>query len=248
MIQSAKGNKSTGVIIRSEKVSENEYHNVAISTNHGITTKELAVYVPNYVNWSEIGKIKMYPGIAYYQHPYIDLGVIFFITEKKMPEAELGFDEKIYIGSKITRVGCGLGASPRLEKGTITGLNEVLNNKEAKRTYRMGIYTLPGDSGGPVYHNYRIVGWTQSIRQTQNRNLPIGDIHYSFANAIRLKDLCSIARKENLKFLIDKKEPLPKFGFFKLKIDFLDQDSKIIPDNPWIGGNYETNLREKNAK
>lgn len=222
---------STGVVVRSEKIEDDKYHNVAITTAHGMKNK-VVVNVYKYKNWSEMDHTEKFPGSMYYVNPNADLCVIIFITKNKLPTADLGLEEKLYFKSKILRVGCGLSDAPRIEEGIITGINM----KWGKNTvHRMSIYTLPGDSGGPIFHNYKIIGFTQSIRTT--RASPwTKTLHYHYAVAVRIKDLYVMKKLEKggIDFLTDKKEPLPVISYFKLKTDFLNQKQRAIPTNPWI--------------
>jgi hypothetical protein len=225
---------STGTIIRSEKIEDGKYHNVAITTAHGLEDK-LIVNVPSYKDWSEISGTTMFPGLMYYVNKDADLAIVVFISRKVMPTADLGFKEKIYLGNKIMRIGCGLGDSPRLEFGTISGIS-LRSGVGTNKIHRMSIYTLPGDSGGAVYHNYKIVGFTQSIRSGQQTNPFVSaEKYYNYAMAIRLADLSRViaSEKGGLDF-VRTKEKLPVFTYFKLKIEYLNQDQRAIPANPWI--------------
>lgn len=221
---------STGAIIRSEKIKNREYHNVVITTAHGFIGSKFVIEVFNYVNWSEIENISIYTGSVYYIESSIDLLVIIFISDRKMPTVELGFREKLFIGNKIIRVGCGLGDSPRLEEGIITSV-KIEEWFACKGLIRMSVYTLFGDSGGPVFHNYKLVGFTKAIRK--GRNLKE---YYHYALAITLDSLSKLVKNEEdrLDFVLDTSEKLPVFEFFKLKIDTLGKNLSPIPANPWI--------------
>ena len=230
MITNANGSgSSTGTIIRSEKMKDGKYHNVAITTAHGLINKVM-VTLPNYENWSEIGEVIRYPAVLYYTNKKVDLAVVIFVSEKHLYTADFGFKEKIYIGNKILRVGCGLGDAPRLEEGVITGVNmpSIANTM----VYRMSIYTLPGDSGGSVYNeDYLIIGFTQSIRSDHFAN---GLKYYNYTMAVRIASLEEMIKTEKGGLDFIKEGNLPTFGYFKLKIDFLTQDQRAIPASIWI--------------
>lgn len=236
LVTNGSGNgSSTGTIIRSEKIKDNKFHNVAITTAHGLESN-LVVSVATYKNWSEIEKTTLYPALMCYANEGADIAVVIFVSTKVMPIAEFGFKEKIFTGNKITRVGCGLGDSPRLEFGTISGMNVESDRGPEKKVNRMSIYTLPGDSGGSVFHNYKIVGLTQSIRTSP----PIspfapGERYYQYAMSIRLKDILLVveAEKGGIDFVTTDEE-LPVFIYFKLKIEYLSKNQRAIPVSPWI--------------
>ena len=226
---------STGTIIRSEKIEDGKYHNVAITTAHGLESK-LVVSVATYKNWSEIDSTRLYPASICYVNEEADIAVVLFISRNLMPTAEFGFKEKIFTGNKIMRVGCGLGDAPRLEFGTISGINMQSYRGVENKVNRMSIHTLPGDSGGAVFHNYKIVGLTQSIRSSPQTNPFVpGEKYYHYAMSIRLRDLLLIveAEKGGIDF-VTTKEKLPVFLYFKLKIEYLSKNQRAIPVNPWI--------------
>jgi len=226
---------STGTIIRSEKIKDGKYHNVVITTAHGLIDK-LVISLPSYSNWSEITGTTRFPASMYYVNEEADLALAIFMSTKAMPTADFGFKEKIFIGSKISRIGCGLGDAPRLEEGIISGISMRSARGIENKVHRMSIHTLPGDSGGAVYHNYKIVGFTQSIRSGQQTNPFVSaEKYYHYAMAVRIRDLELViaSEKGGLDF-IKLNEKLPVFGYFKLKIEYLSQGQRAIPACPWI--------------
>ena len=225
----------SGAILRSEKISDSKYHNVVVSTSHGVSSRTLIVSVASYINWSEIVKTTVYPAIVYYDNPNADLCVSIFASDRKMSTVDLATEEKLYIGNKVIRVGCGLGDSPRLEEGILTAINMRSFRGRGRKVHRMSIYTLPGDSGGPVFEDYKLIGWTQSIRSIST-NPFIENTFYRYALAIRAKDLFSMVTiaEGGLDFLTNKQEPLPILWYFKLKTAYLSEEQRVIPAHPWI--------------
>jgi len=141
----------SGVIVRSDKVGS-EYVNVVITCKHVADELiEPMIRVMAYKNWSEFdnAKSKSYPASVYMAHPRYDLALMIFLSDKKMPVAEIEIDKPIYIGDKITSFGCALRHSPRLEPGQISGVT--------KGTLRSNIMSVPGDSGGPVFRDYKLI-------------------------------------------------------------------------------------------
>ena len=229
---SDRSGSSTGTIIRSEKIEDGKYHNVVITTAHGLKEK-VVVHVPSYENWSELVGTTMHPALMYYINPKADLAIAIFVSSKLMPTADFGFEEKIYIGNKISRIGCGLGDAPRLEEGILTGISMPSMHKG--KVHRMSIHTLPGDSGGAVFHNYKIIGFTQSIRSLPPSN-PFVDAEkiYNYAMAVRLQDLESTMMVEKGGIDFVKEGKLPVFAYFRLKTEFLIQGQRAIPSCLWI--------------
>jgi len=176
----------SGVIVRCDKVKDGLYKNVFVTCAHVALAapEDYEVKVYKYKDWSDIESTERIPCEFTFHDPDVDLSVGVFLTTRPMPVAEIDFDTKLYIGSKILRIGCGLGGDPRLDDGKVTqprvkvkGLGEVM---------RTNVHTLPGDSGAPLYHKYRVVGIAQAIRRAGFQVIP----NYSFYIPIsRLKDL-----------------------------------------------------------
>lgn len=94
-----------------------------------------------------------------------------------MPVADINVKEKLYIGNKVMKIGCGLGEEMRIDYGCITSLD----SKIMKGRWRTSIFCVPGDSGGPVFHKNKVVGIVQAIRYMNTEEhvrTPIPHISY----------------------------------------------------------------------
>jgi len=232
MISNAQGSgSSTGTIVRSEEMDDGTYHNVVITTAHGLNT-ELIVASPHYKNWSELEGGQLFPATIYYTNSNADIAIIIFMSGRPMHVADFGFEEKIYIGNKVVRIGCGLADAPRLEEGIITGINLPSARGVENKIHRMSIHTLPGDSGGSLHHNYKIIGLTQSIRTVPGNHGPQPIYHYSMA--VRLRDIELVLASEAGGLDFVKEGDLPVFGYFLLSIKHLTQGQQVIPASPWL--------------
>ncbi len=80
-----------------------------------------------------------------------------------MPTAELDMDTHLYIGTDVLRFGCGIGDEPRLDYGKITSVRSMPKRNELTML-RTSVVTHPGDSGGGLFHDYKVVGVIVSIR------------------------------------------------------------------------------------
>jgi S1-C subfamily serine protease len=203
----------SGVIVRSEKVDD-VYHNVALSIAHVFAEKSIChkVKIWKYKDWSTIDGCDEYDCFIYQKDEKKDLAIIFFVSPHKLPEAELDVSPKLYIGSKIFRLGAGLGDEIRLDYGRITTLNAKLPDMMFD-LYRTSVYSVLGDSGGPVFHEYKVVGLVQSIRATRIGPFPVAVFGISYAvPTYRLKkwnkELDNI-----IGFVYDKNEDLPVSPF-----------------------------------
>ena len=129
---------------------------------------EYGVKVGVYENWSLIKEIKTYPcHVIHVEYGTSkDTALVTFQTDKKMPVAEINVNPKLYIGNEVCRVGCGLKEPFRIDFGRITSLSNSVGRPIAhtRNLHRTSIMTMPGDSGGPVYHENKLFGITQMIR------------------------------------------------------------------------------------
>lgn len=91
-------------------------------------------------------------------------------------------DAKLYIGNDVIKVGCGLSEPFRIDYGKITSIDKSIGNT-IKGSYRISAMTIMGDSGGPVYHENKLVGLSQAIRYAPASspipiNIPVCQIAY----------------------------------------------------------------------
>ena len=154
----------SGFIVKSKKISENLYHNVVITCGHVVRSGgEFIVKVPIYKDWSNLVGYKKYSSSVYIYSIEKDIAVVLFATKEKMPIVELDFDSKLYIGTDVFRIGYGLGDQSRIDYGKITS-TKITVAKLFRNVIRLSIFTVPGDSGGPVFHNYKVIALVQGIR------------------------------------------------------------------------------------
>ena len=127
-----------------------------------------------------------------------------------MPTATIDFSTNYYIGNKVSRIGCGSLDLPRLDRGTITTISTRVFNPYI----RTSIYTVAGDSGSPLFHNYKIIGVVRAIRIYR------GELFQKISYAAPITQLKKWSEENDnfLKFSWDKKTELPKMPYLKLKI------------------------------
>tara|TARA_Y100000034_G_scaffold129820_2_gene187011 strand:- start:505 stop:1419 length:915 start_codon:yes stop_codon:yes gene_type:complete len=182
----------TGVILRSEKIGD-DYWNTAITAAHvvaqhgvinpfgiahGNAKMEIKrnVKVAIYKDWSTFVKYEQYPVHVYKAQNRTDLAILIFRTQRKMHTADVDCESKLFIGTEVMRVGCGLGDQPRIDFGRVTSLNPTFEAVKNKGRTRLSIHTVPGDSGGGIFHNYKLKGIMSSIRALGR--LPVFEISY----------------------------------------------------------------------
>ena len=179
----------TGVIIKSVKQKDDTYLNLVATCAHIIKKTpaefepqeenklpkmikppryEYLVAVGKYKDWSRLVGADNYQCTVHAVDEAKDVALLTFVSKDQLYVAELDFHPKLYISNKICHIGCGMGDPFRLDFGRITALDGGIGElPEMKNTYRTSIPTIPGDSGGPVFHKYKLIGITQAVRTIQ---------------------------------------------------------------------------------
>jgi S1-C subfamily serine protease len=214
MITSSRGTQGTGVVIRSDKIRDDLYHNVVLSCKHILPDQstKLSVLTVNYKNWSEVAGVRAYPARIYAQNDEHDLSIIIFSSKTEMPVAKLNLTPTLYIGNEVFRIGCGFQNEPRLDYGKVTSLNAVVAGK--KGLIRTSVFTIGGDSGSAVYENNQIVGIMICIFKGED-SAKVNDISFFVPITVLAK------WDEELNGTIGfayKKEPLPVMEYFFLEL------------------------------
>lgn len=209
----------TGVIVRSEKIKE-EYVNVVLSCSH-ITSKnaKYGTRVWIYKDWSTLSKTENYRCMLYANCAERDISVFIFTSKNAMPCASIDLSSKLYMGSDVYAIGCGGEEQPRLGYGKITSPNIKLPSSK-HHVYRSSIYVIPGDSGGPIFHEYKVVGIAQAIKsQLIGESMhPLPGISY----VIPISKFEEVDVSGDWKFAYDQKAKIPK-----LYLEFFKLDNKL---------------------
>lgn len=191
----SKDRMGSGVIIKSVYVEEHkQWLNTVLSSAHVLvpdqmifdfdtfTFKEIKtppykIKIVKYKDWSHIEKTEEFDCHIRRRDYGKDICVLNFWTKEEMPIAELNLDEKLYIGNDLMRIGAGLGDEIRVDYGRITGFNSKIQSD----CIRTSVQCVPGDSGGPVFHNYKLIGIVKSIRYMATEEkvrVPVHGISY----------------------------------------------------------------------
>ena len=223
----------SGTIVRSVKCRNSEqYHNAVLTCGHLFQENvKRHVKVARYSDWSKLEGYDTYPCKLYRLSSDKDLGVVVFSSSKKMPCADIDFESKLYIGSDIFRIGCGAGDQMRLDFGKITSVNGSVG--AIKNTYRMSIFTVPGDSGSAVFHKYKVVAITQAIRSVRMgwSQFPCFSISYSIPVS-RFKKW-NEELNNTLAFVYDSKREMPIMWDTFLDFESAKMNRRIVPKTIW---------------
>jgi hypothetical protein len=202
-----KSGYGSGIIVRSDMVSEGLYKNVFLTCGHVADEKIVDYEVRQYIyeDWSDLKTIKSYPAVFHAVNMELDLAVGVFYSSEKMPTAEMDFYPKMYIGTDVFRIGFGFQDDPRLDYGKLTW-----HKKNTGRSYyRTSIMTGPGDSGSALFHDYKVVGIIVTIRLL--RGVPVFGISYAVP-LYSYKDW-NYEKNNFLDFVWDQNKELPKLQF-----------------------------------
>ncbi len=238
------GSTGSGVIVKSIKIG-GSYHNVMFTCNHVIRTSAIAamiklrlggerfvpkfkiwIRVAKYKKWSVFDGYKRYIGTVYAGSTSKDIAIVMFRSDKKMHTADISFKHKLYLGTNIYKVGCGLGDQPRLDYGKITSLNPNVGMSDS---IRISAPTIAGDSGGPVFHKYKLIGLAYAVRQYRNAAV----FHMGYFRSVKDYKIWSKKSNNNLSFLYTD-DKLPSIPFAKLKVvDDYKANRDWWPDSIW---------------
>ena len=203
----------SGVIVRSIE-QDGAFCNVVISSAH-IFENDYRLHKSNYIiKLPVINKRKI---LFYQEKPcYIhsinaeqDLSILIFYTSEKIKCAKIDFDKKVDIDDEIMKMGYGLEDDLRIDYGNITQLNAKLY--QYNNLYRTSAFAIFGDSGGPVYLDFKLIAITQGIKNYKGS--PIYNISY----------ICPIGslklwnQKEDIDFCYENKE-LPKIPKYLIEL------------------------------
>ena len=209
------GVSGSAVIVRSEKINS-IYYNVAITSAH-LTSDDKRLNLSGYeikMPIFEKSKILYYekrPCFIYEVNEECDLAIIIFSSFRRLECSDIDFFQNLEIDDRIMKIGYGLGDDLRIDRGDITSVCTSLNDK--KNLYRMNAFTVFGDSGGPVFYNYRLVGITCGIRSSGLFN----NI-YNISYACPISDLKNWKEKlNNIEFAYDYSKKIPKIPIYFLE-------------------------------
>lgn len=213
------GGHGSGVVVKSQKTKDG-YLNIALTCAHVVKTAGAefnVMFVSKYKNWSHVGGIGTSKCYTYALNKEDDIAIVLFYTNKKMSTAKISFNEKLYLGNKVYGVGCGLMQSPRIDYGVITGVSVEGGNIRSSMT------CIPGDSGGPVYHNYVLIGLKRAIYTIRVRGESHPIFNISLITPMTSLKKWSESKNNELNFVYDKYLDVPKLVEINFKYKVIKQ-------------------------
>jgi len=218
-VEGMNGTVGSGVILRSENVN-GEYHNVALTCAH-VVEKNYS-YIINrrsYVNWSTPNKRESYACIVHDVNAETDMALLLFKSKERLPVVDVDMNPDVYIGNDVFKFGSGQTDEPRLDIGKITSLKN-------RNKIRTSIQTIRGDSGSPVFFDYKMIGVATSIDTTNDPAQKQLIFHISYVSPI-------VNLKKFATFSYDKNVAIPKMPFLFMEFHNLKINKNIMPITPW---------------
>lgn len=185
----------SGVIVKSVKCAE-KYENYVFTCAHSLfpvpriisanekldapEVYDVQIKTGVYEDWSKLVGYKRHGCEIMHIDRERDIALIKFYSYEKNFVADIQLGMKTYIGNQILKIGCGINDSFRLDYGQITAVKDSFSNT-IYGTYRINAPTIMGDSGGPVYHENKLLGLTKAVRLfkfDEEQNLPVFHISY----------------------------------------------------------------------
>lgn len=239
----------TGVIVRSEKMSDEQYRNVVVSCAHCFQHRGFyRIGVPKFEEWSTFKGYDYYKAYVYSIDKQKDLAVILFESKKPVHVAELDFESRLYIGSDLMHVGCGMGDEHRVDFGKVTSVRSKIPGSPITDAIRTSVYSIPGDSGGPVFHKNKVIGITQAIRgksdevlggpHRQRTNMYYNITYSGISYCIPIARLKTWDEELNnaLGFMYKSNQKVPVIPFFIMEWGEAEIENKMMPSNRWTEG------------
>ena len=186
----------TGVVVKSKKEGD-KFTNHVLTVAHVLVPSMVIVNqdqqqfvieashkirIGKYKDWSKYEGYDEFTAEIVFFNQAEDIAMLRFQSDSEMPVATIYKDPEIYIGNDVVRIGCGVGEPFRTDWGKVNSLKESQDKviHAMRGTIRITANTLPGDSGGPVFYEYKIIGVAQAIRQVEGKvqNNPVFHMAY----------------------------------------------------------------------
>jgi hypothetical protein len=163
----------SGVIVQS-KWNGHEYENIVFSVYHVSKNNGDYLYTISVPNYNEKFQFKSWSGyfFAVSRGDHLkDISVLKFISDRELPHTQIDWDFHLKVNDTITKVGCGNTEEPHTNFGVVKSLNanikektDLYGNYLRKDLMITNAGAIPGDSGGGIYHNNKLVGLTVAMR------------------------------------------------------------------------------------
>lgn len=166
---------ASGFIVKSIPITDGKlagsFLNCVVTAAHNVenVTTTISLHVGKYENWSTLVGFEKYEALVYAVNKRMDLAVLVFKSERRLPCCQLDLSESPFFGTQVFKIGYGLGDDIRIDFGNVTSV-ETKQPEKLRGFLRSNCYTIFGDSGGPLFYRdgYRVVGVTSSIRGSEN--------------------------------------------------------------------------------
>jgi S1-C subfamily serine protease len=203
MIQSAdKTATGTGFIVQSKEINKDLYFNTIFSVEHIFMKPMYANILNNEDGFIDVKESRALQII--YKNSEDDLAMACFLSNQRMQLADVDYTTYPKLHGKVFSIGCGLGIPLRYSEGIVTGLSK---SKKDYQHIQTSVYTVPGDSGCPLFYENKVIGIISSIRSYQNDGQTLAANNISMSKPIMLLD--KLLKTSKYSFIRNHEEKIP---------------------------------------
>jgi hypothetical protein len=151
----------TGVIVRSARAGA-EYVNTVLTVAHVVAAGNVTVRATEYTAGQHSGSAGAFAAEVVRLDRQTDAAVVRFRSPGPMPVAALDWKPRRFkVGQPVCKVGFGLNLPARLDIGIISHARAGTSISTVP-CIRLSCVIHPGDSGGPVFRDGKLIGLSDS--------------------------------------------------------------------------------------
>lgn len=173
LVESIKSKSTgTGFIVKSQKVNE-KYINLCLSCSHILDSDDIAISTSDYKKPFSFKSFKKYNGLVINKDKKFDISIISFLSDYKYSEVEIDMEYKPELRDSVFTIAHGMADPARYSEGIVSSVDD--DKKEISTSVGM----LLGDSGGPLFHQNKVVGIANAMKAYKIGKITIPLNHFS---------------------------------------------------------------------
>jgi hypothetical protein len=168
IVNLSKTTTGSAVVIKSDKIADNLYYNIAFSCEHVMSPK-VNVITYKYKRQRFSQESDRLPAMMLATNKDDDVSILAFFSNSQQATCKTDYTNDVNLLDEVTAVGCGLSEHPRFTEGKITGIGPDQENMSFIRTT---VPLVPGDSGCGLYNKQKyLIGISNSIRKMEHNGM-----------------------------------------------------------------------------
>ena len=158
LVESIKSKSTgTGFIVKSKKVN-NKYVNICLSCSHILDSNDITISTSDYKKPFSFKSFQKYNGLVISKDEKFDISLISFLSDNKYNEVEIDMEYKPELRDSVFTIAHGMADPARYSEGIVSSVDD--DKKEISTSVGM----LLGDSGGPLFHQNKVVGIANAMK------------------------------------------------------------------------------------